>query len=153
MAGPKFTTREFWLNTDGMSPPEAAAAWAIERVKNDANFRWYMIGTHTLYLCVEAEASRRGVSKDVVEREISTACERQREPDIVVLRKQLEEAESKFGGVFACDPDPPASEEVWTLERQIERCKEQLENHRDGRHSLTDQDYANLLDILGGVRV
>lgn len=56
-----------------MTAAETAVTYIIHRVVNDRDFSHCMLLTKSLWLCVEAEAARRGVTHEAVERSIKAA--------------------------------------------------------------------------------
>lgn len=113
-----------------LSPAEKAVKYILGRVVNDRNFSWYMFGTESLALCYEAEAARRGVTREDVEQELvqkySAATGRLQQArrdvaDISIARGRLEAIEgllssmrargdidsvafSQLSGLVHCDP-------------------------------------------------
>lgn len=82
-----------------MTAAETAVQYILRRVANDRDFSHYMLHTQALSLCLEAEASRRGVSSEDIDREL-TAAMAAAQPrldrsnagvaDVVRLRQQLD---------------------------------------------------------------
>jgi hypothetical protein len=85
---------------------EKAVSHILDRVVNDRNFSWYMIGTESFRLCLAAAAEHTGKTEEAFEREIfgrmQRANERLRrhnaeEADVEVQRKRLERIDDLLG--------------------------------------------------------
>jgi len=94
-----------------------AVAYILKRVKRDANFRHYMLGTEALRLCLVADAERHGLPTDGIS-SISNAPPAQTEdkPDILELRKQMDNIDSL---VFDAYQKGEIEDDVYTAIRMI----------------------------------
>lgn len=104
---------------------EQAVNHILQRVVNDRNFSWYMIGTESLRKCLDAEGARRGISDEDVERELHEQME-QAQPRlerhragraaVVVAEEKLEALEQTLSEIESL-----GLIEGWLLER-LERA-------------------------------
>lgn len=79
---------------DKMPEAEYAVHYILERCRNDANFRWYMLHSETMRLCLRAEAKRLGQPESVLETHYSKPSRRGDDvPDVVRLRRLTEDLE------------------------------------------------------------
>lgn len=83
-----------------LSPAEQAVKYILGRVVTDRNFSWYMFGTESLALCFEAEAARRGLTREDVEQEIVQKAGRD-VADISIARERLEAIERLLSSMRA----------------------------------------------------
>ena len=84
---------------------EKAVSRILQRVANDRNYSWYMIGTESLRLCINAEAERTGKTEAVVEADLHAAIDAAQprlkrhgadRPDVEVLRERIEKLTEKL---------------------------------------------------------
>lgn len=78
-----------------MTPAEYACAYLVQRVRCDADFRWYMLHTRGLSLCLEALAPLLG---PVVEQEarLTASLRDKRDPDVVTFRERASALEDEI---------------------------------------------------------
>lgn len=62
----RVTMTDFETPTIEGTAAEKAVIHIITRVRRDPNFRYYMLGTESLALCLKADAERRGESPEVI---------------------------------------------------------------------------------------
>ena len=91
-----------------LTKSEKAIKHILNRVVESRNYSWYMWGTESLSLCLEAEAERRGITRDELQAEIhkrsvdldqhynETDREERTEAEVVVLRRRVEELENQL---------------------------------------------------------
>ncbi|MBW3538731.1 MAG: hypothetical protein KY476_00525 [Planctomycetes bacterium] len=108
---------DFVVNLAGLSAAEAAVRYALERVVHDPDFRWHMLHTHTLRLCLIAEAERRGLPVEAVEADLQKAIakrgRRDGEPYVVRLERERDELEQKLAETKCKrQPNAPAVDDI-----------------------------------------
>lgn len=112
------------------TPAEQAVHYVLQRVVNDRNFSWYMIGTQTLRLCIQAEAARTGKSEEAIEAELHEACQKANvrlrrhgadTADVCLLRLRVEELEVAAQKRIAEEPPPAPRRHDPTLYELPER--------------------------------
>lgn len=80
-----------------MSTSDSAVFHIVRRVSDSASFAWLMIGTESLALCIRAVAEYRGEPEaDVRKRVEANAASLRDEPEVVKLRKRVEQLERKL---------------------------------------------------------
>lgn len=67
---------DYSITPEPGAPAQVAVNYILQRIARDADFAWHMHGTQTLALCLEAEADRRGCSRDEVEQWLQAECQR-----------------------------------------------------------------------------
>lgn len=105
---------------------EQAVAYILQRVVNDRNFSWYMIGTESLQLCLLAEAQRTDKTEVEVEKELLEA--------MALADQRLQR-------------DGRALPEVRVLRERLARL-DQLLGHMSDAGKLDDVNYTKLCDLI-----
>lgn len=87
---------------------EAAVRNVLERIVESRNFSWYMWGTETMALCMEAEAERLGITREELQKQIhqrsmeldeyhkKTDRKERTEAEVVVLRRENKDLERRL---------------------------------------------------------
>jgi len=81
---------------------EKAIVHLLTRVKEEANFRHYMLGTESLRLCLKADAERRGLPPEEIENISSldappAAAAEAFQPHVVVYRRRCQAVQECIG--------------------------------------------------------
>jgi len=134
------------------SSADRAVIHILRRVQTDASFAWHLMGTESLRLCFEAYAALKGESVDAVRERIeSNAATLRDTPEIVLLRKRVEELEGEIRELKPEDDEDAVFEDGFpSMDFDLRENLEELCLAVECGHSrlLTVE---NLRDVLGGM--